>query len=453
MLNLSEKNMPGRRFFKEFEVTHILEPKKRYILFSRILGGTILVLIIMLFLPWTQTIRGKGYVINLEPGKRPQTLQSPIPGQIEKWFVNEGDFVKKGDTILEIKEVKSKYFDNRLLERTQDQINAKSGSVNSYGEKVQALKKKMVANQNERNLKLEQARNKLKQAKLQIESDSIALESATTQAKLAKRQLDRSKTLNEEGLKSKYDVEQRKTKQQETQAKKINLQNKLLASRNKILNAEMEINRIRANYKSKINDIKSKISTTQSLQFSTQAEVSKLENTLSNYKVRKGLYILRAPQDGVINKAIITGIGETFKEGEALVNLVPKNTELAVETYVDPVDLPLIKKGKQVQIKFDGWPSVVFSGWPNTSVGTFGGEVVAIESFMSTKGKYRILLRPKTTEFNEGWPEALRVGAGSQTLFLLDDVPIWYEIWRKINGFPPNYYPAKNENSKSKKKK
>jgi len=26
----------------------------------------------------------------------------------------------------------------------------------------------------------------------------------------------------------------------------------------------------------------------------------------------------------------------------------------------------------------------------------------------------------------------------------LNDVPVWYEIWRQINGFPPEYYTGAN---------
>ena len=66
------------------------------------------------------------------------------------------------------------------------------------------------------------------------------------------------------------------------------------------------------------------------------------------------------------------------------------------------------------------------------------GKVVAVERFISPNGKYRVLLAPDPDE--QPWPEALRIGAGANTLALLEDVPIWYELWRKLNGFPPNYY-------------
>jgi len=150
----------------------------------------------------------------------------------------------------------------------------------------------------------------------------------------------------------------------------------------------------------------------------------------------------------VINKAIKSGIGEAFKEGEKLVNIMPSNYELAVETYVRPIDLPLIHIGEKVRVQFDGWPAIVFSGWESVSYGTYGANVVAIENFISENGMYRVLLSPDVTDHE--WPNGIRVGSGAKTIALLNDVPIWYELWRQLNGFPPSFYNPKKTDSKTK---
>ena len=110
-----------------------------------------------------------------------------------------------------------------------------------------------------------------------------------------------------------------------------------------------------------------------------------------------------------------------------------------------------IHPGEEVRIMFDGWPSIIFSGWPIIDFGTFSGEVVAINRMISKNGKYRVLIAPAGEQ--DDWPEALRVGSGATGLALLKDVPIWYEIWRQVNGFPPNYYTQEDAmESKSKSK-
>ena len=51
----------------------------------------------------------------------------------------------------------------------------------------------------------------------------------------------------------------------------------------------------------------------------------------------------------------------------------------------------------------------------------------------------------KPDERDVPWPKALRFGAGLKAMILLNDVPIWYELWRQVNGFPPEYYKSKTD--------
>ena len=283
-----------------------------------------------------------------------------------------------------------------------------------------------------------------------MQSDSIDLEAANTNITIAKRQFDRTTQLEKEGLKAVTDVEEKRLKLQETQAKLISQENKLLASKNDVITAQVEIYRIQAEYTDKISKARSDMFTAQSNQFDSEAQVTKLENEYTNYEMRNSLLYIRAPQSGFINKALQSGIGETFKEGDRLVGIMPSDYEMAVETFVEPIDLPLVHLGEKVRIEFDGWPTIVFSGWPNVSFGTFGGEVVAIETFISDNGKYRILLAPDKEDVD--WPKDLRVGSGANTIALLEDVPIWFELWRQLNGFPPNYYQPENKTADVSKK-
>ena len=452
MLNISNNQLHKTVDLKEFKSGKRIFTKEYYKAFNKFLFVFAILGIIALFLPWTQNITGQGLVTTLYPNQRPQTIQSQIPGRIEEWFVQEGDFVKKGDRILRISEVKSDYFDSKLIERTSEQISAKSSSVIAYKGKVDALKRQIVALKQGQELKNEQTKNKLLQSKLKVKSDSIDFEAAKTNISIAKSQYDRTKTLQDEGLKAVKDVEEKRLKLQSTQAKLISQENKLLMSRNNILNAKLELSRINATYTDKISKAQSDMFTAKSSGFDAKAQVSKLENSKSNYSVRNSLLYITAPQNGFINKAIKGGIGGTFKAGEDLVGIMPEKYDLAVETYVRPIDLPLLHIGEKVRVQFDGWPAIVFSGWPNASYGTYGAKVVAIENFISENGKYRILLAPDNTDHT--WPKAIRVGSGARTIALLEDVPIWFELWRQLNSFPPNYYqPEKGEKGTSDKKK
>ena len=448
MLNISKKN-PIAENIEKYSTVKNLANRPHYQILNKIIVYVSLIGVVILFLPWTQNISGSGAVTTLKPDQRPQTIHSAIGGRIEKWYVKEGDFVKKGDTILFISEIKEDYFDPNLVANTKNQVDAKKMALQSYGSKVTTLSSQINAIQNEKELKLQQAQNKIRQSLLKVKSDSMDLEAVKTQIKIANTQFNRAVTLNKEGLKPMTDVEEKRLKLQEVEAKIITQENKLLGSKNELINSKVEVNRIRAEYTEKVSKAESDQYTALSNQYDTEAQVNKLQNQYVNYQIRNGMYYIKAPQDGYINRAIQSGIGEIIKEGTQIVSIMPSKYDIAVETFVSPTDLPLIHKGEKVRIWFDGWPTVVFSGWPNMSYGTFGGKIVAVENFISSNGKFRVLIAPDQEE--DAWPKQISIGSGAQTLALLDNVPIWFELWRTLNGFPPNYYQPKEEKSKEKK--
>ncbi len=448
MLNLSKNNLLSQKNLEKYTNVKNLSNRPHYKILNRIIASVSVLAVIALFLPWTQNISGSGSVTTLKPNQRPQTIQTIISGRIEKWFVQEGDFVKKGDTILFISEIKEEYLDPNLVKNTKNQVDAKKLSGKSYESKVGSLSSQIRAIENEKVLKIEQARNKIKQATLKVKSDSMDLVAVRTQLKIANTQYNRAVQLHKEGLKPLTDVEEKRLKLQEVDAKIITQDNKFMSSKNEYIIAKVEINRISAEYAEKSSKAQSDQFTAMSNQYDTEALVNKLENQYANYNIRNGLYYIKAPQNGYVNRALQSGLGETIKEGTAIVSIMPSNYDIAVETFVDPIDLPLINKGEKVRIWFDGWPTIVFSGWPDMSYGTFGGKIVAIENFISDNGKYRILVAPDATEAK--WPKQLSIGSGAQTIALLNNVPVWFEIWRSLSGFPPNYYKSKEKKEKKK---
>jgi multidrug resistance efflux pump len=438
MLNISPNSVSERVDTTKYTAFGKVVSKASNRALVKILFGMLILILVIMFLPWTQNIRSRGYVTSLKPDQRPQTIHSVIAGRIEKWYVQEGDYVNKGDTILFISEIKDDYFDPNLLARTDQQIEAKKLTQKSYDAKVQALENQISALQRMQQLKTEQAKNKLKQAQLKVIADSIEFEAAKTNFTIAEKQLKRMQQLYEEGLKSLTDLESRTLKLQESQAKLIGYESKLLSSRNELINAQIELSAIDNEYQDKLAKANSEKYSALSSSYNTNAEVTKLQGQYMNYSVRTGLYYILAPQNGYVTQAIQTGLGETIKEGSSIVSIMPSDYDLAVEMYVKPMDLPLLAKGQEVRFMFDGWPAIIFSGWPNVSYGTFGGEIVAIDNFTSNNSKYRILVAPD--EQDTPWPEAIRPGSGATGFALLKNVPIWYELWRQINGFPPDYY-------------
>ena len=165
------------------------------------------------------------------------------------------------------------------------------------------------------------------------------------------------------------------------------------------------------------------------------AEVSRVEVKMS----RQSVQIVRAPRDGVIIR-VNAGDTATFIDAGAIVaTFVPDNAERAVELYVDGRDVSLLYPGVNVRLQFEGWPVIQFSGWPSVAVGTFGGNVVAIDASANESGRFRVLVVEDTSDPNP-WPNDrfVRFGTKVRGWLLLNQVSVGYELWRQLNNFPPD---------------
>ena len=404
------------------------------------MSWTLIILLVILFLPWTQNIRATGSVTTLQQDQRPQEVNSVIPGSVVKWYVKEGDYVHAGDTLLQLGEVKTDYFDPELLKRTSEQVGAKEKSIDNYNNKAGTAQLQVTALRNALELKLNSIDNKLQQQYLKVASDSNDLIAAQNELSIYKRQLDAGKIMYDSGSVALIELEKRRANFQNGIAKKISVENKFLQNKQEINNLLIEKRSALQEYNDKIAKAEGDRFSALSAAATEEAEVAKLRNLYANYDARNKLYYVRAPQSGQITKAKKAGIGEMLKEGDMLVEIVPEKVQFAVQLFIDPMDLPLISIGQKVRFIFDGFPAIVFSGWPQSSIGTFGGKVAAIETNVSSNGKFRVLV--KEDDPTHPWPKQLRMGGGAKGIALLKDVRVYYELWRIINGFPPEYYQS-----------
>lgn len=414
--------------------------------------GTFVTIMVILFLPWTQNIRARGSVTTLRQEQRPQQMQTIIPGRVIKWHVKEGDFVNKGDTIIQIAEIKDDYLDPNLLQRTKEQLTAKSQAVESYKSKTGTATQQVEALKQGLDLKISDMNNKINQQLQKIRSDSMELLAAMNDLNIKTEQFRRQKVMYDSGLASLVQLEQRNQALQESSAKKTSAEIKFNNAKQEYFRLQIERNGEMQQYLEKISKAEGDRFQVLSDIQTTQGEIAKLENQYMNYTIRNGLYTITAPQSGQIVSAQKAGIGEILKDGEMIVEIVPTDIDYAIEMYVRPVDLPLLARGQKVRLLFDGFPAIVFSGWPQASYGTFEGEVTAVENTVNGNGKFRVLIREDSTK--KPWPRQLRMGTGAQGIALLKNVPVWYELWRNINGFPPDYYkPNEDGNMSSGEKK
>lgn len=409
---------------------------------------TFLAFVFIMFLPWTQNIKAQGNVNTLFQEQRPQKLNSPIPGRIIKWYVKNGDVVKKGDTILQISEIKDDYLDPLLVERTQEQVRAKKGVRDYYNAKISTTENQIAAISTAKDLKLNQIKIKIAQLQNKLKAEQAELTAVNNELKIAQDQLNRQNKMYEEGLVSLTQLQQRNVSYQNALAKKTSAENKLAQTQQEITAQNIEQNAVIQEYTEKLSKTEGDRFQSMGQVAGSNGDIAKLENQVATYKVRKGLYYILATQDGQITQLTKAGIGEIVKDAETIGIIVPKKIDYIAEIYVKPVDLPLIRENQKVMLTFDGFPAIVFSGWPNSSYGTFSGNIIAIENSISENGLFKAIVAEDKNQ--KRWPPNMKIGTGASGIAILNDVPIWYEIWRNINGFPPDYYQVNTQKNEKK---
>jgi multidrug efflux pump subunit AcrA (membrane-fusion protein) len=401
--------------------------------------GLGLILLGVLFLPWTQNIRSKGQITSLYQEQKPQKIYSPIAGKISRWWVKEGDFVEQGDTLAKISEIKAEYLDPKLISRTQEQLDAKKGTVSYYEQKVKSTEDQIANLRSSKALKQDQLTNKITALQQKLTGEKAEFEAASNEYNLVKDQFERNQKMYKEGLISQTQFQQRNASMQNALAKKTISENKVNQTLQEIQNTRIELRGVDQEYSEKMNKAEGEKFQSLGMIETGKGDVAKLENQVASYTIRDGMYYILAPQSGQVINAKKAGIGEILKDGEELLTIVPQNTHYAVEMYVRPVDLPLVSPGQDVRFIFDGFPAIIFAGgWPDQSFGTFPGKIRAIENNIDEKGMFRVIVveNPK----DKKWPKQIKMGAGAQGITLLNDVPLWYELWRNINGFPADFY-------------
>lgn len=145
---------------------------------------------------------------------------------------------------------------------------------------------------------------------------------------------------------------------------------------------------------------------------------------------------IRSPRAGVVQSILAGENSGLLKSGVAIAHVVPETDERTVELYVNGLDLPFIRVGQDVRLQFEGWPILQFSGLPQLSTGTFLGTIKLIDPSDDGRGRFRVIVKRKDGAV---WPapELLRQGVRTRGWVQMNQVPLWFEIWRLVNDLPP----------------
>ncbi len=389
-------------------------------LLSRSLFIMVLVLLIgIIFMPWQQFISGTGRVIAFNPLDRRVNVEAPVSGRVKHLHVVENQRVKKGDILVEIQDN-----DPNLMANLRLQHDAAIARKAAAQQRIEDLTAQISQIELAKSQALDSARQRVLSEQFTLNTNQLNFE--------------RVEKLLKPGYVSQRDFELAKLAIDSSIA---NLQS-----------AKAILERTEQEYDASISSTRSSRSSAQSELATAQRDITSIDIQINQAQQQ----IIEAPRDGIVFSITATD-GTFLRPGSPICVIIPETESRFVEMWVDGMDMPLVNQrmehadgtvtpGSPVRLQFEGWPAIQFVGWPSVAVGTFGGEVVFIDSTDDGYGRFRVVVvaKPDTTIRDgqphvEDWPgnRFLRQGVRAKGWVLLQRVPLWQEVWRQLNGFPP----------------
>ena len=409
---------------------------------ARSLFGLLLILLILLALtPWQQNVRGLGRVVAYTPAERQQSVGAPVDGRISRWLVREGSRVKKGEVIAELLDN-----DPLLLQRLEAEKQALLARQTAIDNRVETFRTQLAMTEQARPQALTAAESRIAMAKQRRSASAQSLDAALAAKKTADINLSRQQHLREKGLSSQRTLELAMLDSAQREAESNRAKAALQAADSEIAALQADWQKLAADTTSSIEKTRAELNKAIEDQNYLRADLLKLETRLARQQTQTVI----APQDATVLRLLANPNAELLKAGQAIAMLVPDAEQRAVELWVDGNDLPLIVTDSHVRLQFEGYPAIQFGGWPEFSIGSFGGQVSLIDASDDGKGHFRILVTPDPDDLPWPDPRFLRQGVRVNGWVLLGQVTLGYELWRVFNGFPPLVLPETETVSKPK---
>ena len=411
---------------------------------------------LLAFVPWQQTVMCRGMVTAYSPIERMQVLTARVSGQVRTWHVVEGSRVKMNDPVVDIEDN-----DPELAERLDAQRAFLADRLVAARQEVTELTAAATAQESARDAAVKAAEANREAARRSVEVSRQTKANADFALTFEKNRFETFEDLftNPEfgGLESRLSRDEARMRSDRAQTDTDKADAEIQRAQATLLTQEALLLQADANGLSAIAVARSNLRKAEQNLFTIERDIQDIDNRIERFKARK----IVAPCDGYVYRvaANVGQGGQYVKEGDDLCTIVPDTNDRVVELFLDGIDAPLVlafadrnQRMPHVRLQFEGWPAIQFSGWPELAIGTFGGKVRQVDSAATSSGKFRVLVEPEARLTGDTWPEAQFLRQGNQAVgwVFLNRVPLGYEIWRRLNGFPPVLAPESKDKDKDK---
>jgi multidrug efflux pump subunit AcrA (membrane-fusion protein) len=399
----------------------------------------LVVALLIAFVPWTQTITTTGQLSAYSPYERPQDIEAQITGRINKWHVFEGVRVKQGDLILELSDIDPLFMAPDLLSLLEQRKTALEQNRQAALDRAAQLEKRIKEMQNlvkaavpSAEARVVEAENKVREAEQNVAAAKIAVDTAELN-------VHRHKQLAERGLVSQRELELTILAAIGSKAELQGAEAALQAAKQGMRALSFGRDQISADVLQRLLDAEASRAGAFADAARATDQLADVSLRLSNITQRRIASRTYAPIDGTVVRMAEVGPGETVRPGDKLLRISPLSADKAAELWADGIDSPLLNVGRKVRLLFFGIPAIPLPAWPELMAGTYGGVIKVVDQVDDGKGNFRFWVVPDPED--RPWPEQSHVRQGTKVMgwVILNRVPLWYELWRRVNLFPPDY--------------
>jgi len=367
-------------------------------------GGRAILWVVMallvLFLVWSyfseieQVTRGDGKVV---PSTQIQVVQNLEGGILSEIMIDVGQLVKKGQLLLRIDETRfsSSFKQNRvkylsskakaarlLAEANGENFEVPPEVIDEKPEIGVREEELFESRRREFNSSMQRIKEQISQRKHEYRELTTKLEELTRTFALLNKELELTRPLVAQGAVSEVEVLHLERQASTMQGEIATIKQTIPKADSKLQEAQLEL---RENQLAFYNKAKTELNDVLADLEEVSASAIAIEDRLRRTNVR-------SPVTGTINRLLVNTVGGVIQPGMDLVEIVPLEDTLVVETNIKPADIAFLRPNQEAKVKFTAYDFTIYGGLDAKL------EHISADSITDEKGNSFYLVRLRTNK-------------------------------------------------------
>lgn len=336
----------------------------------------IILLVIVWLIYWASVaeldkiVRGEGKVV---PSSKIQIIQNLEGGIVEELFIQTGDMVKKGQVLIKLDNTQfaSSFGESELKEAellSKAQRLAAEAFDKPFEVNLEAEMESNTKNLYQREYQLYQARQKqikttdrilveqIEQKKLELQDAYSQQKQLTRSLNLLRKEVSFMKPLVKQGIASQVDLLKLEREENDALSELKAIQFSIPRIKSAIAEARGKRIDAQETFANEAHEELNKV----------LAEKEQLKQSISALQDRVDRTDIKSPVNGTVKQMFVNTIGGVVQPGSDIVEIVPDDDSLVLETKIQPADIGFIYAGLKAKVKFTAYDFAIYGGLDGT---------------------------------------------------------------------------------------